>query len=33
VQRIRALGERAGVAINPATGSGVLQEITLPKIG
>jgi ribulose-phosphate 3-epimerase len=27
VQRIRALGKRAGVAINPATGSGVLAEI------
>jgi ribulose-phosphate 3-epimerase len=27
VQRIRTLGKRAGVAINPATGSGVLQEI------
>src|SRR5438270_10423618 len=27
VQRIRALGKRAGVAINPATGSGVLEEI------
>jgi len=25
--RIRALGKRAGVAINPATGSGVLEEI------
>ena len=27
VQRIRALGKRAGVAINPATGAGVLEEI------
>jgi ribulose-phosphate 3-epimerase len=27
VQRIRALGKRVGVAINPATGSGVLEEI------
>ena len=27
VQRIRTLGKRAGVAINPATGSGVLEEI------
>jgi ribulose-phosphate 3-epimerase len=27
VQRIRALGRRAGVVINPATGSGVLEEI------
>jgi ribulose-phosphate 3-epimerase len=29
VQRIKALGKRAGVAINPATGSGVLEEIVL----
>jgi ribulose-phosphate 3-epimerase len=27
VQRIKTLGKRAGVAINPATGSGVLAEI------
>ncbi|HKX02643.1 MAG TPA: ribulose-phosphate 3-epimerase [Methylomirabilota bacterium] len=27
VQRIRALGKRAGVAINPATGCGALEEI------
>jgi len=27
VQRIKSLGKRAGVAINPATGSGVLEEI------
>ena len=27
VQRIKRLGKRAGVAINPATGSGVLEEI------
>ena len=27
VQRIRALGKRAGVAINPATPAGVLEEI------
>src|SRR6266704_1707342 len=27
VQRIRTLGKRAGVAINPATASGVLEEI------
>jgi ribulose-phosphate 3-epimerase len=27
VQRIRTLGKRAGVAINPATPSGVLEEI------
>jgi ribulose-phosphate 3-epimerase len=27
VQRIRALGKRAGVAINPATSAAVLQEI------
>src|SRR5205823_7813483 len=27
VQRIRTLGKRAGVVINPATASGVLEEI------
>src|SRR3989442_2178991 len=27
VQRIRTLGKRAGVVINPATSSGVLEEI------
>ncbi len=27
MQRIWALGKRAGVAINPATGSGALEEI------
>jgi ribulose-phosphate 3-epimerase len=31
VQRIRALGRRAGVAINPATAAGVLEEI-LPEV-
>jgi ribulose-phosphate 3-epimerase len=31
VQRIRALGKRAGVAINPATPAGVLEEI-LPDL-
>src|SRR5213594_2026593 len=30
VQRIKALGKRAGVAINPATPAGVLEEI-LPE--
>jgi ribulose-phosphate 3-epimerase len=29
VQRIKALGKRAEVANNPATGSGVLEEIVL----
>ena len=31
VQRIRALGKRAGVVINPATSAGVLEEI-LPDL-
>jgi ribulose-phosphate 3-epimerase len=31
VQRIRQLGKRAGIAINPATPAGVLEEI-LPEI-
>ena len=31
VQRIKSLGKRAGVAINPATPAGVLEEI-LPDL-
>ena len=32
VQRIKELGKRAGVAINPATPAAVLEEI-LPDVG